>query len=441
MGGRFIDYSIPRGDRDFVDDEDLATNGPAQIEESPSVLPETEECKNLVVKVISHNQEQGKRVNVKAMPIPRAFDLDYYQDRIEKANFNHDRVAAVRAVAVKRYADIVYEFYKNVMYIFNKKHDILDMPEYVNLSEKVPCNVENLAEVMKTREKDLIKVYGGTSNLINLFSQRKHLTELKHFAAQAWLMYYNLKSLNDFIGYLRYIQNCNNNADLNNNSHIANLYGLHIQTGYYLDANIKNFFNSYNNGLLSRKNPETSGMYSDLNSMDQFNFLLKEKNAYIFAENNKKINELAKKVPEKTIEKRIIGFYDHYRDMKYIKHKLRYIYKNNKDEEKVNDIFMFEDRNNTDQKYARRDVYVVGLKYYYACAEMVENLPVKSKIYKDVCDMCSELEEILLLNQEKHKICVEEDKKLEKEVLEKFPHVAKLPKAEPNLYQKDSNTI
>ena len=435
MTGRFVDYSIPNGDRD-LDDDDLAKSGPVEIDEGKDALPEVEECKNLVVKVIAQNQEKGQRIKVKTMPIPRAFDLEFYQTRIDNANFNHDRMEAVRAIAVKRYADIVYEFYKNVMYVFNKKNDIFDMPEYINLSEKVPCNIENLADVMKSREKDLIKVYGGSSNVIKSFEKLKHLTELKHFAAQAWMVYYNLKSLNDFIGYLRYIQNCNNKADLNNPSHIANLYGLHIQTGYYLDANIKNFFNTYNNGFLSRKNPETSGMYSDLNSMDQFNFLLKEKNAYIYAENNQKIYKLAKTVPEGTIERRVIGFYDHYRDMKYIKHKLRHIYKNSKDEEGVNDVFMFQDRNNIDQKYVHRDVFVVGIKYYSACKEMVEKLPVRSKIYRDVCDMCAELEEILLLNQEKHKICAAENKKLEKEVLERFPHIAELPKEEKTIYAK-----
>ena len=435
MSRRFVDYSIPNGDRDLDDDKDLATNGPVEIDEGKSAMPETEECKNLVVKVIAQNQEKGQRINVKTMPIPRAFDLEFYQTRIDNANFNHDRIEAVRAVAVKRYADIVYEFYKNVMFVFNKKNGILDMPEYINLSGKVPCNIENLAEVMKTREKDLIRVYAGTGNLIKAFDKLKHLTELKHFAAQAWLMYYNLNNLNDFIGYLRYIQQCNDKADTSNPSHIANLYGLHIQAGYYLDANIKNFFNTYNNGFLSRKNRETSGMYSDLKSMEQFNFLLKEKNAYIYADNNKKIFELAKTVPEGTIEKRVIGFYDHYRDMKYIKHKLRHIYKNSKDEE-VSDIFMFQDRNNVDQKFANRDVFVVGIKYYSACKEMVEKLPVRSKIYRDVCDMCAELEEILLLNQEKHKICAAENKKLEKEILEKFPHIAALPEEEKPIYAK-----
>lgn len=441
MVGRFVDYSIPRGDRDLEDDEELATNGPTYIEESRSVLPEKEDCKNLVVKVISNNQEKGQRINIKTMPIPRAFDLQYYQDRIDKANFNHDRNGAVCAVAVKKYADVVYEFYKNVTYIFNKKNEVLDMPEYIKLSEKVPCDIDNLAEVMRSREKDLIKVYDGSTNVINSFSQRKHLTELKHFAAQAWMLYYNLKSLNDFIGYLRFIQSCNDKADLNNFSHVANLYGLHVQTGYYLDANIKNFFNTYNNGLLSRKNPETSGMYSDLNSMEQFNYLLKEKNAYIFAENNDRIVDAASKIPEQTIEKRIVGFYNHYRDMKYIKHKLRFIYKDNKDQDTVKDSFMFEDVYNTNIKFRKRDVYAVGLKYYYACAEMVEKLPIKSKIYRDVCDMCSELEEILLLNQEKHQICVKENKELEKEMIKSFPSVLNAPEEEINLYNKDNNSI
>ena len=45
-----------------------------------------------------------------------------------------------------------------------------------------------------------------------------------------------------------------------------------------LFAAIKNFFNPKNNGLMSKKCPNTCYIYKDLNSMDQFNYLLKEKN-------------------------------------------------------------------------------------------------------------------------------------------------------------------
>lgn len=418
----FVDYSIPRGDLE-LDDEDLATSEPTEIEESKSVLPKEEEGKNLVIKVVSNNQQQGKRIKIKTMPIPRAFDVDFYETRITNAQFNHDRDAEIKAFAIKRYADIVYEFYKNITYKFNVKNNILDMPEYIQLSEKVPCDINKLAEVVVEREKALISAFDGSANVINSFSRVKRLTELKNFACQAWIMYYNLTSLNDFIGHLRFVQNCNNKADLSNNSHIANLYGLHVQTGYYLDANIKNFFNSYNNGLLVRKNPATAEMYSDLNSIEEFNVLLKEKGGYNYSENHEKIVNLAKSIPDNTTEKRIVGFYNHYRDMKYVKHVLRNIYRNNKDDENVKDIFMFLDVGNPNEKFANRDVFNVGRKYYIACKSLVESLPIKSKIYTDVCDMCAEYEEILQLNYDKHFICEEENKKIDEQIFKEHPHL------------------
>lgn len=421
----FADYSIPNGDRETLDldDEDLAVSEPVEIEESKSVLPETKGSRNLVVKVISNNQQQGKRIKVNPIPIPRAFDLDYYQDKINNAKFNNDRDGEIKAYAIKRYADIVYEFYKNITYVFNKKNNILDMPEYIKLSEKVPCDLNRLAEVLVEREKALISAFNGSDNVIKAFDKRKRLTELKIFASQAWIMYYNLKSLNDFIGYLRFIQNCNNKADFTNKSHIANLYGLHVQVGYYIDANIKNFFSVNNKGLLFIKNPATAWIYSDLNSIEQFNILLKEKDAYVYSDNHEKILSLANSIQDDTIEKRIVGFYNHYRDMKYVKHTLKHIYTNHKDED-VSNIFMFEDVNNPNLKFINRDVFKVGLRYYNACKSLVESLPVKSKIYRDICDMCAELEETLSDNLNKYKVCAEENKKIDEQILKERPEWA-----------------
>ena len=131
------------------------------------------------------------------------------------------------------------------------------MPEYIQICEKFPGNVETLAQTMLEREKDLIRAFNGSDNLKKSFNDRKHLTELKKFSAQAWMMYFNLKNLKDFIGELVKNQNTYNKADKGNPSHIANLYGLHVQTGYYIDANIKDFFNVYKKGLFSKKCPNT----------------------------------------------------------------------------------------------------------------------------------------------------------------------------------------
>ena len=315
--GSFLDYSLPARDRDdyYLDDDELIDDVPVQIEESSSVLP-PQEAKNLVIKKIANNQEKGKRVKIDTMPIPRAFDLEYYQDKIDKANFNGDRIAAIRAVAIKKYADISYEFYRQVMFMFNKKNNILSMPEYIQICEKVPGNIESLAETMIQREKELLKAFNGSDKLNSTFKERKHLTELKQFSAQAWMMYINLKYLKDFVGELVKNQESYNKANKSNHSHIANLYGLHVQTGYYIDANIKNFFNAREKGLMYRKCPNTCYIYSDLNSMNEFNFILKEKNAYVYGERHEEIVTSARNVlntaDEDSVEKSIIGFYNHY---------------------------------------------------------------------------------------------------------------------------------
>jgi len=440
----FADFSIPNGDRD-LNDEELIDDVPVQIEESPSVLPSQDDAKNLVVKRIATNQGKGKRIKVDTMPIPRAYDLDYYQDKIDKANFNSDKIVAIRAVAIKRYADISYEFYRQVMYLFNKKNNILAMPEYIKICEKFPGNVETLAQTMLEREKDLIRAFNGSDNLKKAFNDRKHLTELKKFSAQAWMMYFNLKNLKDFIGELVKNQNTYNKADKGNPSHIANLYGLHVQTGYYIDANIKDFFNVYKKGLFSKKCPNTCFMYDDLNSMEEFNTILNEKKAYIYSEKHDEVVGFAKKIMEETkdesLNRRIIGFYNHYRDMKYVKHKLVKIYNNAKNQKYLDILNMFRDEQNVVQKYQERDVYKVAYVYYSACKDLVEKLPIKSKIYKDVCDMCVDLEELLSLNEEFYENFKAVNKQAEEVVLRELPHLKEKFEEEKKLNKTQVDTI
>jgi len=441
----FADFSIPNGDRD-LDDEELIDDVPVEIEESPSVLP-PQETKNLVVKKIANNQGDGKRIKIETMPIPRAFDLQYYQDKIDKANFNSDRIGAIRAIAIKRYADIAYEFYRQVMYVFNKKNNIVAMPEYVKMCEKIPGNVEALAQAMIQREQDLIKAFGGSDKLKSTFKERKHLTELKQFSAQAWIMYVNLTSLKDFIGELVKNENTYNKADKTNHSHVANLYGLHVQAGYYIDANIKNFFSVGEKGLMSIKCPDTCYFYNDLNSMDEFNSILKEKNAYIYNDKHDEIVGLAKNVlnssEEKTLNKRIIGYYNHYRDMKYIKHQMRRVDSDVKyiGSENPYPLNLFEDYYNTEEKYKQRDVYFVAYKYYLSCKNLVEKLPVKSKIYRDVCDMCVELEELLYLNEDAYIKYQDENKKTLEKVLESRPHLKEQFEEEEKNKKNQDDTI
>jgi len=427
MGKGFVDYSIPNGDRDIIDldDEEFADNEPIEIVENPSVLPKTPECDNLVIKKISNNQLEGKRVAIDTIKIPRAFDLDYYQNKIDIANQNHDRSGAVRAVAIKNFADIVYQFYSQVMFVFYKKHN-MEMPDYISLREKVPCDIDSLAQAVVEKEKYLFQMYDSNFDKLNShFSSRKHLTELKQFSAQAWMMYYNLKTLNDFVGFLKYAQKNYDSADLNNPSHIANLYGLHTQAEYYLEVNIQNFFSIYKGGLLPRKQPSSKYFYQDMDGITEFDEILKETNAYQFKDHVEEFKTLKDKIPQDTIEKRVIGFYNHYKDMKYIKHCLRYIISKEKMFDINVDPYIYADSNNSNEKLKSRNLFKVGLKYYKTCKEMVQNLPIKSRIYRDVCDMCVELEEILIKNQDLYILTEEKIKEADKKFEQEFPHLAK----------------
>ena len=157
-------------------------------------------------------------------------------------------------------------------------------------------------------------------------------------------------------------------------------------------------------------------------------FALKYKGDYFKIKEAIKNKEQVSKELLDTIEKRIIGFYNHYKDMKYIKHKLRYIHSKEKEFDININPYIYADANNTNEKLKSRNLFMVGLKYYKACKEMVETLPIKSRIYRDVCDMCVELEEILVKNQDLYILSEEKIKEVDKKFEQEFPHLAKKEK-------------
>lgn len=410
----FIDRSIPNGDRDLEDDEELLEEVPVVNEETKTTLPKPPKYKSLVVKTVAKNKQKGMIISLVGIEIPRAFDFDYYQNKAEEAKFKGDTDLAIKLMAFKKYAEVVYEFYRQVLYYFNKKHNIIEMPEYIKNSGKVPCDLKQLANLMSSREQNLLKAYNDKDNkLIQSISRSKHMQELRDFAAQAWLMYFSITELNDFVGYLKYIQDCYNYADLDNPSHIANIYGLHTQAKYYEDAHIENFFLSSNRGLFARKRPVSARIYQDIDSKKNFGLLLRDAKAYNIAE-HKDVPELKNKIEQDTVEKRIIGFYDHYKDIKYVKHKLLKIKKMSEQEREVN-LFLFEDEFAEGNK-RNRDLFKVGAKYYLACKSLLTQISVKSKIYSDIVDLYEELGEVLSDLEDCHNQREQEMKKYDERV-------------------------
>lgn len=409
--------SLPRGDRDDLDDdlelddEELLENAPV-IRETKTETPKTPKHRNLVVKQIAKNKQKGMIINVVGIEVPRAFDFDYYQEKISELNAKKEKSSAYRMHCFKKYAEVVYEFYRQVMYYFNTKHNIIDMPEYIKNSEKAQCNLTDLADMLYAREQNLLRAYDGNdSKLLSTIAKSKHMSEVKEFAAQAWLMYTSLTQLNDFVGYLKYIQECYNSADLDNQSHIANIYGLNIQANYYVDANINNFFSISRNGLFMKKRPLSARLYQDIDANKSFDLLVSGVGGYVVAD-HQDVPKLKEKVDEDSIEYRIIGFYDHYRDMKYVKHKLRVIAKRPIEEAK-NDIFIFYDNYHVEEEKKNRDMYIVAMRYYKACKSLITQIPVRSKIYKDVVEMFEDLERVLVDCEDLYKHFMEENKKYE----------------------------
>jgi len=421
MGG-FTDYSIPNGDRD---EEVVSPKRKNEITESPSVSPENE-AKNLVVRVIASNsQVKGKTVKVKPIPIPRAFDEEYYQRRITKANENSDNRSALCAIAIKRYMNAVYDFHRQVMFAFNKKHNIYAMPEYIQLCEDNPEDIKSLMEIVISREEDLVKKFGNTDNVIKAFKESKHMAELKRYAAQAWLMYCNLNNSKktDFLGDLIELQQFKETADLNNNMDVANLFGLHVHTAGKIDASIKHFFNPYRKGNLSKINPKACYIYEDVDGLEEFTYLVDEKNAYNHSKNSAQIYELKDKIPDGSIEKQIVDFYSNYRDVKYVIFRLDQIQEQCKT--RIPDrLFFYHDSLNSDESLRHRDLFEKAVEYYEQNKTLVKNLPIKCRVYTDICRHCMALEEMKDLNKNYHKICEERIAKEEELFRKEYPHIA-----------------
>ena len=125
----FIDRSLPTGDRDddeILDDPLLFENSPIVEDEKKEVKPEPPKHKNLIVKKVVKNYQKGIVVDMVGIPIPRAFDFDYYSNKIDEYKSKGANSQAFKMSAFKKYAGMVYEFYRQVIYLFNKKHDVIN---------------------------------------------------------------------------------------------------------------------------------------------------------------------------------------------------------------------------------------------------------------------------------------------------------------------------
>ena len=120
MGGKFVDYSIPRGDREEEDEE----------------IENKYEKENYALEKETLKEENKPKLNEKPkFKVPRAFDEKYYAEHVRKAREEHDfdRKYILYWEQLERYAKSAFNFYTHVMCEFYKNLNMQEqMPNFVS---------------------------------------------------------------------------------------------------------------------------------------------------------------------------------------------------------------------------------------------------------------------------------------------------------------------
>jgi len=392
----YIDKSLPNGDRDdLIEDENDDVTEKKLKEEPKKDVP--------LVKKTEQRKKRASVVNQYKIAIPKTFDDDWYNSKVETAKAEKNYYNAKKFSLLKSYASIVYDFYTQTMYQFNESNNILDMPEYIKNAGQTKCDLHQLATILSSREEALLNFFNRDAKKMNAELKSVHYEKLKNYAAKSWMLYYSGIRFGNLTSHLKFMEGYVNSADFSQNWKVANCYRLHKKAEYRMGS-INNFFNYDKGGLFTKEHPMTFQMYRDIDSKACYTELLRDVGAYIPHEREDQMNTLKNGVKD-GVEKMIIDLYDNYDDIKYLKYKLNYVYEEIKSGSK--DIFIYEDALTRNRDYKITDVYERAKRYVSLCEKILLRVDIKSRMFEEVNSIYEELSEVIELNQEYHYELVE----------------------------------
>lgn len=400
----YIDKSLPNGDRDDYDDERDVTEPEISEEVKKKLQQEKLKKTEPLVKKTGERKKSSVEQKVKKIVLPKAFDDDWYNNKIEKAKGEQNYYNAKKFSLLKSYENIVYHFYTQLMFKFNVENNIIDMPEYIKNAGNTECDLEQLATILNSREDALLQFFKRDVKKLNSELNSVHYEQLKKFAVKSWLMYYSMQKFGNLTSHLKFMNTYveNNTADITNKPMLANCYRLHKKAEYRM-KNVKNFFNYYKKGIFSKEHPTICPMYQDVNSEEYYNELLNEVGGYVVSENQEKMQYVKSKIYS-GVEKLIVELYDNYEDAKYVRFKLNSIYQDVKNGD--NYAFIYEDLFYA-SKYKTTDLYERAKQYVSICERILVRLDIKSRLFEEVNSLYEELQEVIELNRGYHYLMVE----------------------------------
>lgn len=395
MGGKFVDYSIPRGDRE--DDEEI------EVKYNKYKVEQIKEVEKLEPEV----KEQKPKLKV-----PRAFDEKYYSDHVSTAHEKHsfDKKYILYWEQLERYAKSAYNFYTHVMCEFYK---IVKMPERMPDFVK-PCldeeyDIFDIVKSFKKCEEETISLlYRQGKDIPQLLERHKRIAELREYTSTAWLVFEDLSNKR-FLPRLTKMQNKFNQIENQTEEDVVAFYAGHTRANYYVPKHFLNFFN--NNGDFAKNHMSLMSMYKDVNSNAIFKNLIMDINAYDTKKEHNQIYEMANGVTTPTnIE--IVELYNNYNDIKYIIKKL-----NNLDVSY--DLLPFEET--VENSKTSRDIYQTAKQYLNQTLKVKHNIPnvaIYKKIQEDLEYIINSLNYVIDKNKENYLNYCEEIKDINKRLNE-----------------------
>lgn len=309
----FSDYMLPTGDRDDYD-----AYGDNEYKFIANIKPKQSENKT---QPQVKEKVQYKRDNNKT---PKAFSTSYYIANAQKSEQNSFNEKLWSCLL--EYSQAVFELYKAVVKEFNNKlTKPIELPEYI--ADEEYLGLEIRADELYSAEQKLVELFKRYDVLPNKkISAHNTLQNLRKYAAQTWMLYDNLKSDNYFKNMVEQGEKYNE-LDLTQEHNVVRAFRGHKKVENFINDKIVSYFSQTGKSPAKRNRAQSLSLYTNINPQELLQDFVKSFNGYPHIEKAKEILPLVDKLQSKEALK-VVNFYKHYSDLKFVYKKLRYKYNN-----------------------------------------------------------------------------------------------------------------
>lgn len=328
-----------------------------------------------------------------AISLPKEFDSSYYLEKQKKAKFDADIWDWIR---YRKYAQAVYEMYKNITYNFYKKYaeDIedLDFPAFINKDSNV--NLDELAKRLDNAETELSSQFYRNNRTVQAkINRHKTLENLQDYAVKTWIMYHILNHsmdipLKNSIRFKKVYESLDESDAIN----LIRIYrGCKILQRNYRIYVRSNFMEKQGHYL-----------YKDVDIKEKYDSLVASLNGITSKECEDILQDIRPKIADIKENnqdlKNLIMFYHKYDDIQRTVWEIKRI---GQEWEQNKGWYVFFDSSYDDGK----DVYIRGENYKRFCEQVAKECKSLDEIFQaDIKKIITELDEALQYSKQAHDI-------------------------------------